>query len=70
MTKLVLVLFIMLLFSVLARRYKLRVREEVINIYGIVSDIYTRYLSQDERSTCTYQSVHVSDLSIHEIDHD
>ena len=62
----------MLLFSVLARHYKLRVREEVVNIYGIVyvSDIYTRYLSQDERSTYTYQSVHVSDLSIHEIDHD
>ena len=67
MTKSVLVLFIMILFGVLARRYKLRVREEVINIYGIVSDIYTRYLSQDERSTCTYQNVHVSDLSIHEV---
>ena len=71
-TKLVLVLFIMLLFSVnvLARHYKLRMREEVVNIYGIVSDIYTRYLSQDERSACTYQNVHVSDLSIHEVDHD
>ena len=66
-TKLVLVLFIMLLFSVLARCYKLRVREEVVNIYGIVSDIYTRYLSQDERSTCTYQNAHVSDLNIHEV---
>ena len=69
-TKLVLVLFITLLSSVLARHYKLRVREDVVNIYGIVSDIYTRYLSQDERSTCTYQNVHVSDLSIHEVDHD
>ena len=50
MTKSVLILLIMLLFGILARRYKLRTREEVVNIYGIVSDIYTRYLSQTDKS--------------------
>ena len=67
-TKSILVLFTILLFSVLAQHYKLRVREEVVNIYRIVSDTYTRYFSQADKSP--YQSVLVSDLNIHEIDYD
>ena len=66
-TKSVVMFLIILLFSVLARRYKLRVREEVVDIHKIVSDTYTRYLSQSQTDespyicTCTsytYQSVH------------
>ena len=50
MTKSILVLLVMLLFGILAIRYKLRVREEVVNIHGIVCDTYTRYLSQADES--------------------
>ena len=66
-TKSVVMFLIMLLFSVLARHYKLRVREEIVDIHKIVSNTYTRYLSQSQTDespyicTCTsytYQSVH------------
>ena len=46
MTKSVMVFLILFIFSFLARCYKLRVREEVVNIHSIVSDAYTRYLYQ------------------------
>lgn len=44
-TKVVVVLVILVVFSVYARCYKLRVREEVVNI---VTDIYTKYLDQKD----------------------
>ena len=49
-TKLVLMLFNLLLFSLLAKCYKLCVREEVVNIHGIVADVYTRYLHQSDEN--------------------
>ena len=48
-SKSVLVFMFMLLFSIFAKCYKLRVREEDVNIHRIVSGVYTRYLYQADR---------------------
>ena len=45
-TKSVVMLLILVAYSVYARHYKLRVREEVVNVHLIAADIYTRYLDQ------------------------
>ena len=51
--KLVWVLLILLLFKCLAGSYKLRVREDVADIYNIVSETYTRYFNQQSNEDCT-----------------
>ena len=49
--KSVLVFVIALLFYILAKRYKLRVREEVLNIHHIVTEHYSRYLENSNSSS-------------------
>ena len=43
----VLVLIILIVFMILAKRYKLRVRENEINVHLIVEEHYERYMDQD-----------------------
>ena len=47
-TKSVVIFIILLVFIVLAKRYKFRVRENEINIVQIVDEHYERYLNQEE----------------------
>uniref|UniRef100_A0A1X7TBB9 Uncharacterized protein n=1 Tax=Amphimedon queenslandica TaxID=400682 RepID=A0A1X7TBB9_AMPQE len=48
-TKSVLILIILIVFAILANRYKYRVRENKFNIVQIVDDHYQRYLNQREQ---------------------
>uniref|UniRef100_A0A1X7TH13 Major facilitator superfamily (MFS) profile domain-containing protein n=1 Tax=Amphimedon queenslandica TaxID=400682 RepID=A0A1X7TH13_AMPQE len=47
--KSVLVLIILIVFMILAKRYKYRVRENEVNIVQIVDDHYQRYMEQEEQ---------------------
>ena len=49
LTKLVLLLIILIVFVILAKRYKNRVRENEVNIYQIADDHYQRYMEQEDR---------------------
>ena len=49
LTKSVLSLFVLTVFLMLAKRYKLRVRENDINVYIVVHEHFTRYLKEEER---------------------
>uniref|UniRef100_A0A1X7UU57 Major facilitator superfamily (MFS) profile domain-containing protein n=1 Tax=Amphimedon queenslandica TaxID=400682 RepID=A0A1X7UU57_AMPQE len=44
----VLQLFVLIMFAILARRYKYRVRENEVNIVQIVDDHYQRYMEQED----------------------
>ena len=48
-TKSVLVSIILIVFVILAKRYKYRVRENEVNIVQIVDDHYQRYMEQEEQ---------------------
>ena len=48
LTKSLIVFLILIVFVVLARRYKNRVRENEVNIHQIADDHYTRYMEQEE----------------------
>ena len=48
LAKSIVVIFVLVIFLVLAKRYKLRIRENVINIHEIAEDHYERYIQQDE----------------------
>ena len=48
-TKSVLVLIILIVFVILAKRYKYCVRENEVNIVQIVDDHYQRYMEQEEQ---------------------
>ena len=45
--KSLLVLIILIVFIILAKRYKLRVRENEINVHLIAEEHYERYMDQD-----------------------
>ena len=47
--KSVIILVILIVFLVLASRYKLRVRENEVNIHLIVEEHYDRYMDQEEQ---------------------
>ena len=47
-TKTGIVLFILIVFVILAKYYKFRVRENEVNIHQIVDDHYQRYMEQEE----------------------
>ena len=47
--KSVLVLIILIVFEILAKRYKYRVRENEVNVVQIVDDHYQRYMKQEEQ---------------------
>ena len=47
-TKLLLVLAVFLFFIILARKYRMRQREVVVNIHNIAKDHYERYIQQEE----------------------
>ena len=49
LTKSVLSLFVLTVFLILAKRYKLRVRENNIYTYMVVHEHFTRYLEEEER---------------------
>ena len=49
LTKSVIALFILIVFVILAKRYKYRVRENEVNIHQIVDDHYQRYMEQEEQ---------------------
>ena len=49
LTKSVLVLINLVVFVILAKRYKYRVRENEVNIVQIVDDHYQRYMEQEEQ---------------------
>ena len=49
LTKSVLVFIILIVFVILAKRYKYRVRENEVNIVQIVDDHYQRYMEQEEQ---------------------
>ena len=44
----ILQLFVLVMFAILARRYKYRVRENEVNIVQIVDDHYQRYMEQED----------------------
>ena len=48
LAKSIVVVFILVIFLVLAKRYKLRIRENIVNIHEIVEDHYERYIHQEE----------------------
>uniref|UniRef100_A0A1X7VQZ0 Uncharacterized protein n=1 Tax=Amphimedon queenslandica TaxID=400682 RepID=A0A1X7VQZ0_AMPQE len=48
LTKSVVVFVILIVFVILARRYKYRVRENEVNVLQIVDDHYQRYMEQEE----------------------
>ena len=48
LTKSGIVLLILIVFVILAKRYKYRVRENEVNIHQIVDDHYQRYIEQEE----------------------
>ena len=43
----VIILIVMIVFLVVARRYKLRVRENEVNIHLITEEHYERYIDQE-----------------------
>ena len=45
------VLFTLIVFAILAKRYRYRVRENEVNIVQIVDEVYQRYIEQDSTST-------------------
>ena len=49
LTKSVIVLFILIVFVILAKRYKFRVRGNEVNIHQIVDDHYQRYMEQEDK---------------------
>ena len=49
LTKNVIIFVILILFVILAKRYKYRVRENEVNILQIVEDHYQRYMEQEEQ---------------------
>ena len=49
LTKSVLSLFLLIVFLILAKRYKLRVRENEIDAYVEVHENFTRYLDKEKR---------------------
>ena len=49
LTKSVLSLLVLIVFLILAKRYKLRVRENEIDVYVEVHERFTRYLDEEER---------------------
>ena len=62
-TKSVLVLMILIVFVILAKCYKYRVRENEVNIVQIVDDHYQRYMEQEEqynkdRNDSVHNSIH------------
>ena len=48
-TKTGIVLLILIVFVILAKYYKLHVRENEVNIHQIVDDHYQRYMEQEEQ---------------------
>ena len=48
--KSVIILIILIVYLVLAKRYKLRVRENEINVHLITEEHYERYMDQEERN--------------------
>ena len=46
--KSMIILIILIVFLILAKRYKLRVRENVVNIHIIAEEHYDRYMDQEE----------------------
>ena len=48
LAKSIVVIFVLVIFLVLAKRYKLRIRENIVNIHEIAADHYERYIQQDE----------------------
>uniref|UniRef100_A0A1X7TR86 Uncharacterized protein n=1 Tax=Amphimedon queenslandica TaxID=400682 RepID=A0A1X7TR86_AMPQE len=48
LTKIVLLLIILIVFALLAKRYKYRVRENEVNIVQIVDGTYQRYMEQEK----------------------
>ena len=48
LAKSIVVIFVLVIFLVLAKCYKLRIRENVVNIHEIVEDHYERYMQQEE----------------------
>ena len=49
LTKFVFSLFVLMVFMILAKRYKLRVRENEIDVYAEVHEHFTRYLDEEEK---------------------
>ena len=49
LTKIVLLLIILIVFVILAKCYKYRVRENEVNIYQIADDHYQRYMEQEDQ---------------------
>ena len=49
LTKNIIIFVILILFVILARRYKYRVRENEVNIVQIVDDHYQKYMEQEEQ---------------------
>ena len=49
LTKSILALFPAIVFAILAKRYKYRVRENEVNIYDIAHDHYQRYIEQEDQ---------------------
>ena len=49
LTKSALVFIILIVFVILAKRYKYRVRENEVNIVQIVDDHYQRYMEQEKQ---------------------
>ena len=49
LTKNVIIFVILILFGILAKRYKYRVRENEVNILQIVEDHYQRYMEQEDQ---------------------
>ena len=48
LAKSIVVIFVLVIFLVLAKRYKLRIRENIVNIHEIAEDHYERYIQLDE----------------------
>ena len=54
LTKSILTLFVLIVFTVLAKRYKYRVRGNEVNIVQIVDDHYQRYMEQEDKYMANY----------------
>ena len=48
LAKSIVVVFVLVIFLVLAKHYKLRIRENVVNIHEIVEDHYERYMQEED----------------------
>ena len=55
LTKSIMSLFVLTVFIILAKRYKLRVRENEIYGYTVVHEHFTRYLEEEDRLSLTFE---------------